>query len=70
MAEIDEFRDMWTADRQKYVLVQLNPADPYSAVIFDIEMRNAVIIEDPSSFRAVIDQMREAGVEIASEIPA
>jgi hypothetical protein len=67
---ISEFEDMWTTDKQHYVLVNVSrrPNSP-EYMIVDIRNQGGVIIEDDDVFEEVIQRMLQAGVPVRDELP-
>ncbi|MEU8265486.1 hypothetical protein AB0C02_33445 [Micromonospora sp. NPDC048999] len=68
MTTIEEFRDIWDAPLERYVLIRLGNSRE-QMIIFDPESRMAQIIEDDELALKVIDKMIERGFAILDHIP-
>jgi len=67
---LDEFENLWTVDKDCYVLVAPGPDfQTQQLMILNRETKMAKIIEDNDAYREVIKRMREVGVPIAYSMP-
>lgn len=63
---LDAHRELWTTDKDKYVLVRLEAASGGTSecIIFNKVDHTTWLIEDEDIVQAVIKRMAEAGVPI------
>jgi hypothetical protein len=65
---ISDFSDMWTVDRENYVLVR-SKRDPDDFLIFYLPTKGVALIEDEDEYVEVVQRMRDAGVPVLDELP-
>ncbi|MFD0588481.1 hypothetical protein ACFQZE_10745 [Paenibacillus sp. GCM10027627] len=61
MTTLNEYKDMWTTNKEKYALIELSN-NRYA--IIDIEHKSAVLIEDSDIAEEVKAQMKSHGNQI------
>jgi hypothetical protein len=66
-----QFRNLWTTDSAKYALVRVGgePKDEPRLLIFNVETRMALTIEDDQVYKEVKRRMQGAGVPILDGLP-
>lgn len=66
-----EFKNLWTSDVTKYVLLRTGhgPDGQQRFMIFNMETRMALVIEDEEVSREVKRRMHQAGVPVVDRAP-
>jgi hypothetical protein len=69
-SDLNEYAPLWGSEAKNYVLLTVEPDGPTPRrVILHRECRTGLVIEDDNIYRAVIQRMVEAGVEIVDALP-
>lgn len=59
---------MWTTEKDRYGLLEMNPGQPVSCLVFDLTVMAPLVIDDDDDIVAtVIENMRRAGVRMLTQ---
>ncbi len=69
--KLARFENLWTVDAAKYALVRVGgeAGDLSRFIIFNVETRTAMVIEDNDLSQLVKRRMKDAGVPLLNRLP-
>ena len=63
-SKLVKYAHMWTTDRERFGLIEMNPAAPLRCLVLELEGGVYTIDEPEEVVAAIVTRMRSAGVRV------